>query len=348
MKRFIIFLLMAAILIPTAAAAQRRKKTAKKPTKPKEEIVEEDPRLQQMLASTQQVIFIDSIVVNKADILQHLPLSVDCGKLDITNGLGQYTNEMGDYRLTTVKEPGDSLSRLLMSELIGTNWTTPQPTKGIDSGNYPYMMPDGTTLYFAQQGEKSIGGYDLFVTRYDAEDGTFLRPESLGMPFCSEANDYLYIIDETYQLGYFVTDRRQPAGKVCIYVFIPTESRKAYVSEAYSDTQLRALAAINRIADTWGNGKARKEALERLAEARQSETGKHVAKNEQRTELEELRHKAEVLEKALLLARNYYAKADEKERSALRSEILSGERELEQLQRDIRKKEKEARNAQYQ
>ena len=339
---------MSALLIPTAAAAQRRKKTTKKPTKPKEEIVEEDPRIQQMLASTQQVVFIDSIVVNKADILQHLPLSADCGKLDIANGLGQYINELGDYRLTTVKESGDSLSRIFTSELIGTNWTSPIRTKGIDSGNYPYMMPDGTTLYFAQQGENSIGGYDLFVTRYDAEDGTFLRPESLGMPFCSEANDYLYIIDETYQLGYFVTDRRQPAGKVCIYVFIPTELRKTYVTEAYSDTQLRALAAINRIADTWGNGKARKEALTRLDEARQAESGSRTAQNGQRTEIEELRHKAEVLEKALLLARNYYAKADEKERSALSNEILSGERELEQLQRDIRQKEKEARNAQYQ
>lgn len=344
MKRFAIFILLTALLIPAATTAQRKKNSSKKQ---KKETVEEDPRIQQMLASTQQIIFIDSIVVNKTDLLQHIPLSPDCGKLSLTNGLAQYTNEMGDYRLTAVKEPHDSVARLFSSELIGKDWTAPVKASGIDSGNYPYMLPDGTTLYFAQQGEKSIGGYDLFVTRYDAESGTFLRPENLGMPFNSEANDYFYIIDETYQLGYFATDRRQPAGKVCIYVFIPTDSRKTYVAEAYSDSQLRALAAINRIADTWGDGQAREEAMQRWTEAQNRAEVSQSSQKRQNSELEEMRHKASVLEKALLLTRNYYAKANEKDRSKLRDEILSSERELEQLQRDIRQKEKEEHNAQY-
>jgi len=347
MKRLAIFLLIAAMVIPTADAAQRRKKNTKK-VKKEEEVVEEDPRIQQMLAATQQVIFIDSIVVDKASVLRHLPLSDDCGKIESTDGLMQYTNELGDYRLTAVMEEGDSLARLVKSELIGQDWTSPKQVKGIDSGNYPYMMPDGTTLYFAQKGENSIGGYDIFVTRYDADSGSFLRPENLGMPFNSTDNDYLYVVDETNELGYFVTDRRQPAGKVCIYVFIPTETRKTYVAEAYSEEQLRALAAINRIADTWGNGREKTEALGRLELARQMAQVTKTDEKHQRTELEEMRYKAHVLEKALLLARNYYAKANDEERQALSGEILSSEKELEQLLLDIRQKEKEERNAKYQ
>lgn len=347
MKRLTIAILIAAMLIPSAVMAQRKKKNTAKAKKAKEEEVQEDPRIQQMLASTQQIVFIDSIVVDKEALLKSIPLSADCGRIDDADGLFQYTNEMGDYRLSTVKEPGDTLTRLFTSELIGQHWTTPLPAQGIDNGNYPYMLPDGTTLYYAQQGPASIGGYDIFVTRYDADSGVFLRPENLGMPFNSTANDYLYVIDETYHLGYFVTDRRQPTGKVCIYVFIPTDSRKTYVVGAYSDAKLRSLAAINRIADTWGNGQARQQALLRYEEAKQNATNNLSVEKAQRTALEELRYKASVLEKALLLARNYYAKANEKERSTLRDEILNSERELEQLQRDIRQKEKEERNAQY-
>jgi hypothetical protein len=54
-----------------------------------------------------------------------------------------------------------------------------------------------------------------------------------------------------------------------------------------------------------------------------------------------------VLEKALLLARNYYARASEDERVSLRPEILKSEKELESLQLEIRKAEKAHHNELY-
>lgn len=95
-------------------------------------------------------------------------------------------------------------------------------TEGYKSVNYPFMMPDGTTFYFAATGEESIGGYDIFVTRFDSESGSFLKAENIGMPFNSTANDYMYAIDEFNDIGWFATDRSQPEGKVCIYIFIPS------------------------------------------------------------------------------------------------------------------------------
>ena len=62
------------------------------------------------------------------------------------------------------------------------------------------------------------------------------------------------------------------------------------------------------------------------------------------SELDDLRHQAEVLNKALRMARNYYARANKSERQTLRSEILKSEQELEQLQLEIRKKEKAEQN----
>ena len=350
MKRTLVILLLA-LLIPFSATAQRGKSSSRNKKAKKEEVTE-DPRITQMLTAVRQIMFVDSMVVDKNNFISHIPLSAECGKLAQAGGLGQFTNELNDHRLTTVFDTSDSLFHITESDFIGDEWTKPAALKGIDqtSANFPYIMPDGITLYYAQQGEKSIGGYDLFVTRYDADTGTYLKGENLGMPFSSEANDYLYVIDEANQLGYFVTDRRQPSDKVCIYVFVPDESRKTYVPEAYTDQQIRSLARIDSISATWTDKKLRQQALNRLDNAR-SDVRKNAQKNNGKrpsSELEDLYHQAEVLEKALLLARNYYARASESDRATLRNEILNSEQELEQLQLTIKQKEKELRNKQYQ
>ena len=309
----------------------------------------EDPRIQQMLAATQQIMFIDSMVVDKCDFISHIPLSRDAGTLQQTDErgtYGQFTNEMKDHRLAAYFDASDSACHIMQTDFIGDQWTKPVRAKGISdaSANFPFLMPDGTTLYFAQKGENSIGGYDIFVTRYDSESGAFLRAENLGMPFSSTANDYLYAIDETNNLGYFVTDRRQPEGKVCIYVFVPNKTRKVYQSEAYSEEKLRSLAAIERIADTWHDKTLCKQARETYQDALNPLTFQHLTKT---SHLDELQHQEEVLEKALTLARNYYAKANETERQKLRQEILQSEQELEALQLEIRKEAKKERNAKY-
>jgi len=350
MKRIALFVILAALLMPSAADAQRRKKVAKKKPQPKvEEVIEEDPRIAQMLEATQKVVFIDSMVVGLNDFMSHIPLSADCGRLAMADGLGQFTNELGDKRLEAVVD-AKQVPHIVIRDMMGFSWGEPVKAKGLgnDASNFPYLMPDGTTLYFAQKGEKSIGGYDLFVTRYDAESGQFLRPENLGMPFASEADDLFYAIDEQNRLGYFVTTRRQPAGKACIYVFIPNESRQSYVTEAYTDAQIRSLAAINRIADTWPKGNVIKEANARLEEARRTFKSAGVAADSQQTELQALQHQAAVLGKALQLARNNYARSTLAQKEKMSLEILQSEQELEKLQRLIKQKEKEERNKHYQ
>lgn len=346
MKRYAYILFILTLLMPASLMAQRHKKTVRKTVKKQENVVV-DPRIQQMLASTQQIIFIDSLVVDKNHFMQHIPLSAESGIIEQKDTLGQFTNELKDYRFTTYFDATDSATHIAQSNYIGNMWTEPVRVGGIDdaSANFPFLMPDGTTLYFAQQGEKSIGGYDIFVTRYDSDSGTFLRPENIGMPFASEANDYFYAIDEATNLGYFVTDRRQPAGKVCIYIFIPNETRKVYQSEAYAEEQLLSLAKIDRIADTWQNKDEVKNASQRLKACKEQQ--KQSVAPKAKTLLDNLRHQADVLEKALQIARNFYAHASESDRQTLRNEILKSEKELESLQVEIRTTEKKQRNEQY-
>ena len=230
------------------------------------------------------------------------------------------------------------------------------------------MMSDGTTFYFAAKGRESIGGYDIFVTRYDSDDGQFLKPENIGMPFNSEANDYMYAIDEISNIGYFVTDRRQPKGKVCVYIFIPPTSRRTYDLDTYSDEQLRSLSEIHRIASTWGNGKERKQALERLKSigtktvAQQPKSETEIVINDLVTytsvsqfrspeslplfrQLTDTKKKLAEIKSTLEKSRTYYAKANKEDKRVLRTEILDGEDEILRLTSEIKALEKRIRNA---
>ena len=130
----------------------------------------------------------------------------------------------------------------------------PMPLGGEDlngGGNaeYPFMMADGLTLYFANDGEGSIGGYDIFLTRR-SDDG-FLLPQNVGMPYNSPADDYLLAIDEITGVGWWATDRNHIPGKVTIYVFVPSATRR---NVDLDDSNLRALAKMSDISLTQSPG----------------------------------------------------------------------------------------------
>lgn len=52
------------------------------------------------------------------------------------------------------------------------------------SAQFPFLMPDGVTLYFANNGENSLGGYDIFMTRRSDGDGEGKNISSLRMWGC--------------------------------------------------------------------------------------------------------------------------------------------------------------------
>jgi hypothetical protein len=109
-----------------------------------------------------------------------------------------------------------------------------------------------------------MGGLDIFVSRYNSATGKFLKPENIGMPFNSEANDYLYVIDEDNNLGWFATDRRQPQDTVCIYVFIPNESNSKYNYEEGDTMAIHRAARLLSIEDTQTDLREVRNARQRL------------------------------------------------------------------------------------
>lgn len=374
-RKLLIISLTLLLVIPMGA--QKKKKRAVK-KKPAVEVPQEDPRITSMREMTQQIIIIDSIVVDKDQILAQIRLSRESGQLMTTQHFLEkaqsgyaFVNEMGNKAYLSL--PDDSLrQQLFTSDLLGGEWSQPQALQGLGEGlsesSYPFMMADGTTFYFAGKGEESIGGYDIFFTRYDLHSGRFLKPENLGMPFNSEANDYLYVIDEYNKLGYFVSDRRQPEGKACIYIFIPAESRQTYDAGAYTEQQIRDFADITRIADTWTDNASRQAALSRLkaagdisnesampdatqmliitdaltySSARDFHSKEAASLYQQ---LVQVRRKLAEAEDQVRQLRTLYTHVGKSERRSLTSEILQAEEDLKSLYAKEKTLEKKARN----
>lgn len=181
-----------------------------------------------------------------------------------------YETELGNKLYYSEQQPDSTLSILSRNKLLD-EWSKgsllPGSINEAMNANYPYVLTDGVTIYYASDGPESMGGYDIFVTRYNTNTDPYLTPENVGMPFNSPYNDYMYVIDEFNNLGWFASDRYQPDGKVCIYVFIPNTSKQVYNYEGTDQQKMIGLAQLNSIQDTWTNADAVEAARERLRNA---------------------------------------------------------------------------------
>lgn len=251
----------------------------KQPTEDAEKLLEKSKTNFRMLKGVEEVCVIDSIVVDKANFLSAYKISEESGKLYTFNEYFKtdgnhpgtvYETELGNklyYSEAVTNERLDIYSRNKLLDEWSKGATLPGIINESGNTNYPYVLSDGITIYYASDGEGSIGGYDIFVTRYNTNTDTYLTPENVGMPFNSPYNDYMYVIDEFNELGWFASDRYQPEGKVCIYVFIPNSSKQIYNYEAMPPQQMIALAQLHSLQDTWKDKQAVTDARQRLEAA---------------------------------------------------------------------------------
>jgi len=253
------------------------------PTEKYENAIKQATLGNQMIKGVEKVAIVDSIVVNKSNFLNAYKISEESGSLSPFNEFFEtegnnegivYQTELGNKLYYGDKGKGNHLNIYTKTKLLD-QWSEPAllPTS-INSGsdaNYPFVMSDGITIYYASKGKGSVGGYDIFVTRYNSDTDNYLNPENVGMPFNSPFNDYMYVIDEFNNLGWFASDRYQPEGKVCIYIFIPNESKQIYDYDSTDNEKLISLAKISSIKESWKGREADvKAAKERLLEARNS------------------------------------------------------------------------------
>ena len=230
----------------------------------------------QALRGTDHVVVVDSVVVDKQTFLKAYNISDEMGKVAMTNKerTTEFTTQLGNK--VYASEPDKESLQLYTYYLENGRRTEKKLVEGLDVDgdiNYPFLMSDGSTLYFAARSSEGLGNYDLYITRYDYDEDKYYRAESLGFPYNSYANDYMMVVDEDRHIGWFASDRYQPEGKVCIYTFIPNSSRHPYDYENDPLAEIITAAKLRPIKATWTkeNEAARQQALMTLKKASQSD-----------------------------------------------------------------------------
>ncbi len=208
----------------------------------------------------EKIEVIDSVAVDKDLFFRAYKLSAPAGSISDSSSLpfedhkgvySVYTSESGDLKMWNAPGP-DGKSHIIESiRLTDGTWHEPVMASDIlnDGGDaaYPFMMPDGSTFYFASNGNNSIGGYDIFISNRDTEDGSYMSPQNMGMPYNSPYDDYMLAIDENTGIGWWATDRnRLPDNKITVYAFVPNEVRMN-VNPDDDDIMQRAMLSDYRI-----------------------------------------------------------------------------------------------------
>jgi Tol biopolymer transport system component len=85
----------------------------------------------------------------------------------------------------------------LMKKLPDNTWSAPINLGGainsLGDEDFPFLTPDGKTLYFSSTQHGSMGGYDIFKSEWNEKLNTWDRPKNLGAPINSPFDDMFYV-----------------------------------------------------------------------------------------------------------------------------------------------------------
>ncbi|GAO30375.1 PD40 domain-containing protein [Geofilum rubicundum] len=157
--------------------------------------------------------------IDKADLLTYYHLSKDAGKL-LTAGEFFSVGVHPDQIVFRTERSNEVFFPLLGSSgkydlykivRLLDAWTEAEFLEGSINSDYndlyPFMLTDGTTIYFSSDRPGGMGGLDIYQSFFDPQSGTFSEPANLGPPFNSPDDDYLLVPDIYAGRAWFATNR---------------------------------------------------------------------------------------------------------------------------------------------
>lgn len=254
---------------------EKAQKKARKPVDEEVELLREKISLgTSMLDRVEKIVIIDSMTVDRENFFKYYKLAPSAGYIcepsevlpdnfEVAVPSSVYLTESKESMIWVTPDSDENFVLMSSTRLADDSWEKPMPLgDNLNNGgdaNYPFMMSDGVTLYYASDGENSLGGYDIFLSRRDGD--TFFQPQNVGLPYNSPYDDYLLAIDEETGVGWWATDRNRIPGKVTIYVFVPQELRR---NVPLDDPELADLARLTSIRRTWRPSTDRNAILESI------------------------------------------------------------------------------------
>ncbi len=201
-----------------------------------------------LLSNLSDLVIINKKQLNEADYFRSYDLKSIGGKLLIKpeEFKTSYDKKKKDKSIIYIPKSGDKIFISSFGESGNTgrdiyyvsklpNGTFTKPVALPSSINteydedYPFLHPNGNTLYFSSKGHNSMGGYDVFKSNYDVQTQTWSAPKNLDFPINSPDDDYLFVTDSLEKIAYFSTGRYSPYGKIDV-LKVNTERRPMNVA----------------------------------------------------------------------------------------------------------------------
>lgn len=314
----------------------------------------------ELLSRVEDIAIIDSITVNKTDFLSYYKFTSEQGTIKQESLYSDsiyiadkitYTTQRANlqYFSDNINGQMDIYTRYKLLDTWSAPSLLPSAINTSSNENYPFLMLDGVTIYFASDNENSIGGYDIFVSRFNPAGNSYFTPENVGMPFNSPYNDYMMVIDEINKTGWFATDRYQPEDKVTIYTFAPNESKKIIQSEDEFYIRQRAQLAV------FPKAEANKKPIQSIKNRRNNteqenafsfiinDTTVYTSPSDFKSELSlelleeylSLQEKLKGTEQVLSDLRTQYGNADDSQKQTLAPKIIENEKNISNLNKSV-------------
>jgi hypothetical protein len=83
--------------------------------------------------------------------------------------------------------------------------------------DFAFLDEQTQTLYFSSNGHNTMGGSDIFSSRFDENTGKWSVPVNLQHPINSPFDDFLYLIDPDKEVAFFASNRNTPMNMVNVY-----------------------------------------------------------------------------------------------------------------------------------
>ncbi|MFA6868763.1 MAG: hypothetical protein WCQ79_05855, partial [Bacteroidales bacterium] len=121
------------------------------------------------------------------------------------------------------------------------------PVNTMKNEDYPFLHPNGKTLYFSSEGHKGMGGKDIFYSEL-LPDNTWSEPVNLGYPINTYADEMSLVVNAKGDKAFYSSDRAGGYGKDDLYWFnLPETLRpqsvtymKGRIFDAKDNTPLEA------------------------------------------------------------------------------------------------------------
>jgi tetratricopeptide (TPR) repeat protein len=94
---------------------------------------------------------------------------------------------------------------------LGEEINTPQ------NEDFPNISPDGNILFFSSMGHTSMGGYDIFVAKWDESSQKFTGAKNIGFPINTPEDDMNFRISATGKYGYLSARKKDGFGDLDVY-----------------------------------------------------------------------------------------------------------------------------------